>query len=92
MRDEISLEGEYMRRFYSLELLCDRTPRFTLSWTIIHPINEYSPFCQSLHAPYSYSANDILWSHRFEDIIQQTPEGHQYIDYTHFHHAHPVNN
>ena len=116
MRDEISREGEYMRRFYLLDLLRDRTPRFTLSWTIMHPIDENSPLwqatsesldktramlvvsfsgidetvCQSLHAPYSYSAKDILWSHRFADIIQQTSQGHQYIDYTHFHHAMPI--
>ena len=116
MRDEISQEGEYMRRFHSLNLIRDRTPRFTLSWTIMHPIDEQSPLWQatpeslaktramllvsfsgidetvyhSLHAPYSYSANDILWSHRFADIIHQTPQGHQYIDYTYFHHAIPI--
>lgn len=117
MRDEISIEGEYMRRFYLLKLLRDSTPRFTLSWTIMHPIDEDSPLwqatpeslaktramivvsfsgidetvCQSLHAPYSYDANNILWSHRFADIIHQTPEGNQYIDYTHFHHVIAIN-
>ena len=106
-----------MRRFYLLNLTRDRTPRFTLSWTIMHPIDEESPLWQataeslaktramimvslsgidetishSLHAPYSYSANDILWSHRFADIIHQTSEGHQYIDYSHFHQAVPLN-
>lgn len=117
MRDEVSLEGEYMRRFYLLKLIRDRTPRFTLSWTIMHPIDQASPLwqatpeslaktramivvsfsgidetvCQSLHAPHSYSAKDILWSHRFADIIYQTPEGGQYIDYTYFHEAIAVN-
>ncbi|MEO1341190.1 MAG: ion channel [Cyanobacteria bacterium J06635_13] len=43
MRDEISLEGQYMRRFYLLKLLRDRTPRFTLSWTLMHQVNEDSP-------------------------------------------------
>ena len=111
MQDEVSAEGEYMRRFYLLKLKRDSTPRFTLSWTIMHPIDETSPLysatpeslaktramimvsfsgidetvSQSLHAPYSYSARDILWSHRFADIMYQTPEGHQYIDYTYFH-------
>ena len=117
MRDEVTTEGEYMRRFYLLKLTRDRTPRFTLSWTIMHPIDEDSPLygataeslartramimvslsgvdetvSQSLHAPHTYSANDILWSHRFADIIHQTSEGHQYIDYTYFHHAFPIN-
>ena len=117
MRDEVTTEGEYMRRFYLLKLTRDRTPRFTLSWTIMHPIDSDSPLymataeslaktramimvslsgidetvSQSLHAPYTYSANDILWSHRFADIIHQTTEGHQYIDYTYFHQAIPIN-
>jgi inward rectifier potassium channel len=116
MRDEVTVEGQYMRRFYLLKLIRDRTPRFTLSWTIMHPIDESSPLwqatpeslvktramivvsfsgidetvSQSLHAPYSYSANDILWSHRFTDVMHQTPEGHQCIDYTYFHQAIPV--
>ena len=116
MRDEVTQEGEYMRRFHMLKLIRDRTPRFTLSWTVMHPINESSPLwqatseslqktramimvslsgidetvSQSLHAPYTYSADDIKWSHRFADIFIQTPEGHQYIDYTYFHKALPV--
>ncbi len=117
LRDEVSAEGEYMRRFYLLNLMRESTPRFTLSWTIMHPIDENSPLwhatpeslaktramilvslsgidetvSQSLHAPYSYIDSDILWSHRFADIIHQTPEGHQYIDYAYFHQAIPVN-
>ena len=47
LRDEISTEGELMRRFYLLKLLRDRTPRFTLSWTIMHPIDETSPLWQA---------------------------------------------
>ncbi|MEM7594913.1 MAG: ion channel [Cyanobacteria bacterium P01_A01_bin.83] len=116
MRDEVSLEGEYMRRFYLLKLVRDRTPRFTLSWTIMHLIDQDSPLwqatpeslaktramlvisfsgidetvCQSLHAPYCYGADDILWSHRFVDIVRQTSQGHQYVDYTHFHRATPI--
>ncbi|MEP0870890.1 ion channel [Trichocoleus desertorum AS-A10] len=44
MRDETSAEGHAMRRFYELKLLRSRTPSFTLSWTVLHPIDEYSPF------------------------------------------------
>lgn len=43
MRDEITLEGEQMRRFYNLSLLRSQTPSFTLSWTAMHPIDENSP-------------------------------------------------
>ncbi|WP_036486257.1 ion channel [Myxosarcina sp. GI1] len=47
MRDEISIEGEYMRRFYLLKLLHNRTPSFTLSWTVMHQIDEHSPLWQA---------------------------------------------
>lgn len=43
MRDEVSAEGKYMRRFHQLKLLRDRTPRFALSWTVMHPIDRDSP-------------------------------------------------
>ena len=43
MRDEVTLEGQQMRRFYDLQLLRNRTPSFMLSWTAIHPIDERSP-------------------------------------------------
>ena len=115
MRDEISNEGEYMRRFYLLKLVRNQTPRFTLSWTIMHQIDEHSPLwgataeslaqtramlvvslsgidetvAQPIHAPYSYAANDILWEHRFADIIHQTPDGNHYIDFKYFHDTEP---
>ncbi|MGF1588060.1 MAG: ion channel [Pleurocapsa sp.] len=116
MRDEISTEGKHMRRFHLLKLLRNQTPRFTLSWTVMHPIDQNSPLwgttseslaqtkamlvvslsgidatvSQPLHAPYYYGANDILWHHRFVDVIHPTPEGHFYVDYSNFHDAIPI--
>ena len=43
LRDEVSAEGEFMRRVYPLKLLRDHTPAFTLTWTAMHPIDEHSP-------------------------------------------------
>jgi inward rectifier potassium channel len=43
MRDEITAEGNAMRRFYDLPLLRSQTPSFTLSWTAMHAIDENSP-------------------------------------------------
>ena len=43
LRDEVSVEGEFMRRVYPLRLLRDHTPAFTLTWTAMHPIDEQSP-------------------------------------------------
>ena len=42
-RQERTLEGEEMRRFYDLQLLRDRNSLFIYSWTVIHPIVEGSP-------------------------------------------------
>lgn len=43
LRDEVSQEGQQMRHFYRLPLIRDETPRFTLGWTVMHPIDESSP-------------------------------------------------
>jgi inward rectifier potassium channel len=46
-RDEVTAEGESMRRFYELKLSRHRTPSFSLSWNIMHPIDEGSPLYYS---------------------------------------------
>jgi inward rectifier potassium channel len=43
-RQERTVEGEDVRRFYDLELTRYRNTLFALSWTVIHPIGESSPF------------------------------------------------
>ncbi|MEH2004502.1 ion channel [Nostoc sp.] len=43
MRDEVTLEGQFMRRFHDLKLLTNQTPSFTLSWSVMHVIDEFSP-------------------------------------------------
>lgn len=42
-RNEVTLEGETVRRFYDLKMSRDRSALFTLTWTAIHPIVEVSP-------------------------------------------------
>jgi len=42
VRNEVTQEGERMRRPYDLLLERDRSPIFALSWTVIHPITEQS--------------------------------------------------
>lgn len=41
--NEMTLEGEFMRRFYDLSLVRSRSAIFALSWTAMHPINPDSP-------------------------------------------------
>jgi inward rectifier potassium channel len=43
LRSEITAEGESYRRFYDLELARRRTPVFTLTFTVMHPITDNSP-------------------------------------------------
>lgn len=51
LRDEMTQEGHKLRRFYDLPLLRSQSPVFALSWLIMHPIDENSPFYnQSLEA------------------------------------------
>jgi len=42
--DEVSEEGEFMRRFHDVELVRSRNPMFFLSWTVMHQITPSSPF------------------------------------------------
>lgn len=43
-----TVQGSRMRRFRDLELVRDANPVFTLTWTIMHPIDEHSPLRQWL--------------------------------------------
>ncbi len=43
VRSEISKEGDVMRRFYDMSLVRSYSPLFSLSWTVMHTIDEDSP-------------------------------------------------
>ena len=42
--NEVTKEGERIRRIYHLDLIRNYSPFFQFSWLIVHPINEKSPF------------------------------------------------
>jgi inward rectifier potassium channel len=54
-RDEVTAEGNHIRRFYELQVLRSYNPTFSLSWTLMHPINEQSPL-------YGFSAESLAES------------------------------
>jgi inward rectifier potassium channel len=56
LRDEITAEGKEMRRFHDLALARARTPIFSLSWTVMHPIDAASPLAGA--TPESLAAQD----------------------------------
>jgi inward rectifier potassium channel len=43
LRDEVTTEGQYIRRIHDLRLVRDRSPSFVLSWLALHPIDTSSP-------------------------------------------------
>ena len=43
VRDEITTEGHKMFRFHDLALVRNRNPVFSLTWTVMHQIDESSP-------------------------------------------------
>ncbi len=53
IRDEVTSEGEFMRRFYDLQLVRSESPIFALSWTVMHAIDESSPL-------YQLTAKDLI--------------------------------
>ena len=59
--DEVTPEGDHMRRLYDLELLRDVTPLFRLTWSVMHVIDEDSPLI----------AEDV-WEHVFGFIVTLT--------------------
>ena len=43
LRTEVTPEGHRMRKLHDIELVRSRTPVFTLSWTVMHRVDENSP-------------------------------------------------
>lgn len=43
VRDEVTAEGQFMRRFYDMQLVRSQTAIFALTWTVMHQIDENSP-------------------------------------------------
>jgi len=61
-RWETTREGESMRRFYDLHLARSRNALFSLSWTVIHPIDERSPLFGETAASMKASRSLIIAS------------------------------
>ncbi len=62
MIDQISMEGEYMRRLYELPLLRSHSPMFALSWMAMHVIDAQSPLYNLTTAELSHGHGQILVS------------------------------
>jgi len=58
--DDLTKEGERLRRLEDLKLRRDTSPSFVLSWTVRHPINELSPLYQKTHEQLIAARAEIL--------------------------------
>jgi inward rectifier potassium channel len=81
MRNEVSAEGQTMRRFYDLKLLRRQTPTFTLSWTIMHPIDPDSPLYDMTPEQLQQTRTTIVisLSGMDETVMQPIHARHTYV-------------
>jgi len=72
-RNERTAEGEYVRRFYDLDLKRYRNPIFAYSWTAVHPIQPGSPFYGATPEEFLKSeANLTVSLTGFDEVFSQT--------------------
>jgi inward rectifier potassium channel len=112
----LTQEGIAMRRFQELKLVRARTSLFTLSWTVMHPIDDASPLqrcsleefrdrqmeiiillrgtddtlADTVYVRHAYTPEDILWNHRFADVLSVNTYGRRVVDLTRFHDTSPI--
>lgn len=84
-RDEMTLEGERFRRIYDLNLVRQRNPSFSLSWSIMHPIDTTSPLYDLSPEQLAESRSQIIVSLTGIDatVAYSIQSGHIY-DYQDF--------
>jgi inward rectifier potassium channel len=80
-RQEKTLEGEEVRRFYDLDLTRYRNAIFNYSWTAIHPINQDSPLYGATAELLKASEADIVVSLTgIDETFSQTVYARYYYD------------
>jgi inward rectifier potassium channel len=116
LRSEITKEGESIYRIHTLDLLRDRSPGFSISWTAYSPITPSSPLYGStledlirdhvqivvslsgldetvaytVTVRHAYGAEQILFNHRFLDVVYEDERGDRVFDRTYFHQVEPL--
>lgn len=59
-RNEVTPEGERVRRFHDLALTRDRNAAFTLSWTVVHPLTRASPIHDATRESFAASGTIFI--------------------------------
>lgn len=79
LRNEVTLEGEPMRRFYDLKLVRHQTRMFALSWTVMHPIDENSPLYGETPESMAETETDIVVTLMgIDETVSQTIHARHY--------------
>lgn len=67
------IDGKIVRRFYPMELERSRISMLTMSWTVVHPIDEHSPLYQKTAKDLADAEMEILVMLKaFDDTFSQT--------------------
>jgi inward rectifier potassium channel len=116
MSNEVTQEGDRLRKMTDLPLLRNHSSAFILTWTAMHVLHDQSPLyhatterleeqqaeilvtftgydatlAQTIHARYSYVADEVRFGERFVDVIQVFPDGRRRIDFSRFHQTEPL--
>jgi inward rectifier potassium channel len=81
LRNEVTPEGQYLRRFHDMKLVRPSTPVFGLTWLAVHPINEQSPlFGHTQESLQALEAEIIASFAGIDDTLIQTVHAqHSYL-------------
>lgn len=79
LRDEITMEGHYIRRFYDLKLVRSQTRIFALSWIVMHVIDENSPLYGETSESLAEANADIIATLMgIDETVSQTVHARRY--------------
>jgi len=70
---QVQENGKWVNKFYPLELEYDRVNSLTLSWTLVHPINESSPLFGFTQEDFRNKKGEVLvFIKAFDDMFSNT--------------------
>jgi inward rectifier potassium channel len=79
LRDEVTAEGQFMRRFYDLKLVRSQTRTFALSWMVMHHIDESSPLYGATSESLEEAETDIIVTLTgIDETVSQTVHARHY--------------
>lgn len=79
LRDEVTTEGYFMRRFYDLKLVRSQTRIFALSWMVMHVIDENSPLYGQTPESLEEAQTDIIVTLTgIDETVSQTVHARHY--------------